>query len=212
MKSMLHQDGTPSSVVALSGSPSPLSKTAALADHVLERLNGTANGIAHLRLAELDAGALLRARLDDPGLRQAVDTVAAADGVVVATPIFKASFSGLLKSFLDILPQYSLAGKVVLPLATGGSLAHVLALDYALRPVLQSMGARHIVQAVFVSASHLDVTGDRLVIAPESAVLLDEAILHFGYALRGAIHAPELLGHPRPVRAVYHPMMSTATI
>ena len=56
--------------------------------------------------------------------------------VIVATPIYKAAYSGLLKVFLDLLPAEALRGKTVLPLASGGSVAHLLALDYALKPVL----------------------------------------------------------------------------
>jgi FMN reductase len=205
--------GLPSSasIVGVSGSPSPVSKTASLVDHVLHRL-GRTEPAQHIRLAQLDPVSLLRGESENPTFKRAVELMQGADGVVIATPIFKASFSGLLKSFLDVLPQFGLAGKVVLPLATGGSPAHVLALDYALRPVLQSMGARHIVQAVFVSATHLQTEEDVLKIAPESAALLDEAILHFAYALRGAVNSPELLGHPRPIRSVSNPILSTATI
>jgi FMN reductase len=68
----------------------------------------------------------------------------------VATPVYKASYSGLLKSWLDLMPQFGLTGKAVLPLATGGSAAHALALDYALRPVLTSMDARHVVNGFLV--------------------------------------------------------------
>ena len=57
----------------------------------------------------------------------------------------------MLKVFLDLLPQSALTGKVVLPLATGGSPNHMLALDYALRPVLQSLAARHILPGVYVT-------------------------------------------------------------
>ena len=71
------------------------------------------------------------------------------DLVVVATPIYKAAYSGVLKLFLDLLPQTAFKGKTVLPVATGGSPHHMLALDYALRPVLQSLGAEHILPGVF---------------------------------------------------------------
>lgn len=198
------------SIIGVSGSPSPVSKTASLVDHVLQRL-GRSDPEQHLRLAQLDPASLLRGDPENPSFKRAVELMENAEGVVIATPIFKASFSGLLKSFLDVLPQFGLAGKIVLPLATGGSPAHVLALDYALRPVLQSMGARHIVQAVFVNASHLQIDEGSLKISPESAALLDEAVLHFGFALRGAVNSPELLGHPRPVRSVPNPVLSTAT-
>lgn len=187
-------------IVALSGSPSPQSRTAALADHVLRRVASEASDTAHLRLAELDPAALLQAQTRDDGLACAIGLVARAGGVIIATPIFKASFSGLLKVFLDALPQFALAGKVVMPLATGGSPAHVLALDYALRPVLQSMGARYIVQATFVAASQIDLDGDAVALAPDSAALVDEAILHFSHAMRSGAGSPALLGHPRPDR------------
>ena len=61
--------------------------------------------------------------------------------MVVSTPVYKAAYSGVLKVFLDLLPQFGLAGKVVLPLVTGGTASHVLAIDYALRPVLLALGA-----------------------------------------------------------------------
>ena len=78
-----------------------------------------------------------------------------ADAIVVGTPIYKASFSGVLKTFLDLLPQDGLAGKIVLPLATGGSQSHMLALDYALRPVLASLAPRHILPSIYATSEQL---------------------------------------------------------
>jgi hypothetical protein len=91
----------------------------------------------------------VRADFDDPAIRRAREQVAAARLVVIATPIYKASYSGLLKTFLDLLPQDALRGKTVLALGTGGSVAHLLALDYALKPVLAALGARHILDTVY---------------------------------------------------------------
>ena len=71
--------------------------------------------------------------------------------------MYKAAYSGLLKTFLDVLPQFGLRGKVVLPIATGGSLAHVLAIDYALRPVLNSLDPVHIVSGLFVLDKQITV-------------------------------------------------------
>lgn len=186
-------------VVAISGSPSPASATAALADHVL-RLMGPAVEIGgHVRLRELDPAALIGGRLDDAGLAAAIRDVETADGLVIATPIYKAAYSGLLKAFLDALPQFGLAGRTVLPLATGGSLAHVLALDYALRPVLQSMGARHIVQGTFVAAGQMQRDGEAFSLDAGAAELLGEAVLHFTHAV-GDASPKTLFGHPRPLR------------
>jgi FMN reductase len=68
----------------------------------------------------------------------------------VATPIYKAAYTGLLKAFLDLLPQGAFANKVVLPIATGGTIAHLLAIDYALKPVLSELKARHILGGIYV--------------------------------------------------------------
>lgn len=186
-------------VVAISGSPSPASATAQLAEHALGQLPPASFAVRHIRLRDIDAAALLGARPDDAGLAEAMACIEAADGIVVATPIYKAAYSGLLKAFLDLLPQFGFAGKTILQLATGGSLAHVLALDYALRPVLQSMGARHIVQSTFVAAGQVQRGDAGLVLETEAATLLNEAILHFRHAIALAPQAT-LLGHPRPIR------------
>ncbi|HEY8983242.1 MAG TPA: CE1759 family FMN reductase, partial [Streptomyces sp.] len=69
------------------------------------------------------------------GLRAAFDAVVGADGLIVVTPVFSASYSGLFKSFFDLLDKDSLAGKPVLVAATGGTARHSLVLDHALRPL-----------------------------------------------------------------------------
>lgn len=136
------------------------------------------------------------------------EMLAEADGVIIATPIYKASYSGLLKMYLDQLPQFAFAGKAVMPLATGGSLAHVLALDYALRPVVQSMGARHIVQSHFVVESDIIVGDAGMSIRDEALGPLLEAVHHFKCTITGQ-PTDKWLGHPRPSRspplAVEHP-------
>ena len=82
----------------------------------------------------------------DTEIQAALEQVAQATAVVVATPVYKAAYRGLLKEFLDLLPQFGLTEKVVLPLATGGSRSHMLALDYTLRQVLSSLAAKHVLQ------------------------------------------------------------------
>jgi FMN reductase len=136
------------SIVALAGSPSANSRSTALLRHVLSRFADD-EPRTEIVLRDLPATALVRADFDDPAIRRAREQVAAARLVVIATPIYKASFSGLLKTFLDLLPQDALRGKTVLALGTGGSVAHLLALDYALKPVLAALGARHILDAIY---------------------------------------------------------------
>jgi FMN reductase len=186
-------------ILAISSSPSPTSKTAKIADYVLQRISGPTLMTRHIRLRDMDPEALISAKSSHVSVARTVTALEQADGLIVTTPIFKASYSGLLKIFLDLLPQFALAGKAILPIATGGSLAHLLALDYSLRPVLQSMGARHIVQSLFVPESEIQVIDDQLQIGEQTDAMLREAIHHFKCAVE-ATTEDRFLGHPRPVR------------
>lgn len=91
-------------------------------------------------LAALPADGLL-GRAPDPTVQRAVDAVCVAQIVVAGTPVYRATYSGLLKLFFDLLPQDGLAGKVAIPIATGGDRGHFLALDHGLRPLFASLGA-----------------------------------------------------------------------
>ncbi|HTQ84410.1 MAG TPA: NADPH-dependent FMN reductase [Pseudolabrys sp.] len=186
-------------ILAISSSPSSSSRTAKVADYVLQGLNGDSLMTRHIQLRDMDPEALMLAKSGHVSVSRTVTAIEQADGLIIATPIFKASYSGLLKVFLDLLPQFALAGKAVLPIATGGSLGHLLALDYGLRPVLQSMGARHIVQSLFVPESEMRIVDDKLQIGEQTDVMLREAIHHFKLAVE-ATTEDRFLGHPRPVR------------
>jgi FMN reductase len=86
-------------------------------------------------------------------LRAVLDAVRGADGVILVTPIFSASYSGLVKLFLDVLEPGSLAGKPVLIGATGGTARHSLALEYAVRPLMAYARATVAPTAVFAASS-----------------------------------------------------------
>lgn len=142
-------------VVTISGSPAARSRSTHLLAAAEDALH--ARGIATRRIEprELPAEALLHADFGHPSIREALELVEHAQAVVIATPVYKVAYSGLLKTFLDLLPQTGLTGKLVLPVATGGSLAHLLALDYALKPVLSSLGARHVLGNVFATDTEI---------------------------------------------------------
>ncbi|NYT82773.1 NADPH-dependent FMN reductase [Alcaligenaceae bacterium] len=186
-------------VLAISASPSPHSKTAKFVEHVIHRMGTSDLAFTHLRLRDIPGDSLLTGQMDQADVANAVKSVEDADAIIIATPIFKAAYSGLLKAFLDILPQFALAGKSVLPLATGGTIAHVLALDYALRPVLQSMGARHIIQGYFLPEADITQDNGQFHIKESANAQLMETLYHFQCVL-GTPAADKMLGHPRPER------------
>jgi FMN reductase len=146
------------SVLLIAGSPSERSRSAALLDAVSQRLKGRGALVERLLIRDLSPQALLLADAAHRSVSAAVDQVARAHAIVVATPVYKAAYSGVLKVFLDLLPQSALKGKTVLPLATGGSPHHMLALDYALRPVLQSLSAHHILPGVYATDAQVTLT------------------------------------------------------
>jgi len=87
-----------------------------------------------------------------PKLQQALDAVAESDGLVAATPIFTTSYSGLFKSFVDVIDPDALTDLPVLIGATGGTERHSLALDYAVRPLFTYLHAVVVPTAVYAAS------------------------------------------------------------
>ena len=128
-------------VIGLSGSPGGRqSRSRQLMLHALARLERAGHGVRPIDLAELPPAGLL-GRTTDAEVVRAIDAVVQSDVLVVATPIYRATYSGLLKVFFDLLPADALVGTVVIPIATGGGPGHLLAIDQGLRPLLASLGA-----------------------------------------------------------------------
>ncbi|MBV8882973.1 MAG: NAD(P)H-dependent oxidoreductase, partial [Chroococcidiopsidaceae cyanobacterium CP_BM_RX_35] len=96
---------------------------------------------------------------------------------------YKAAYTGLLKAFLDLLPQEALRGKAVLPIATGGTIAHLLAIDYALKPVLSELKARHVLGGVYALDKQLQLQADGSLLVDEE---IDQRLKH---SLRDLVEA-----------------------
>ena len=97
-------------------------------------------------------------------LRRGIDSVVGADALIAVTPVFSASYSGLFKSFFDVLDRDAIENKPTLIAATGGSARHSLVLDYALRPLMSYLRARTLPTAVFAATEDfgLDTAGASL--------------------------------------------------
>ncbi|MDH6225679.1 MULTISPECIES: CE1759 family FMN reductase [Streptomyces] len=92
-------------------------------------------------------------------LAAAQEAVAAADGLIVVTPVFSASYSGLFKAFFDVLDRDALDGKPVLIAATGGSARHSLVLDHALRPLFSHLRAVVVPTGVYAASEDWGAEG-----------------------------------------------------
>ncbi|MCK8466270.1 FMN reductase [Microbacterium sp. KSW4-16] len=95
-----------------------------------------------------------------PALETAINTVVSADALIAVTPIFSTSYSGLFKSFIDVLDPDSLRGKPVLIGANAGTARHSLAIDYAIRPLFAYLHADAVSTGVFAASSDWGGSGD----------------------------------------------------
>jgi FMN reductase len=143
-------------VVALTGNPRPDSRT-----HLLARTlaSAVASELAAPAPDDVDLAVLGSRVLDfeDAAAKVATDQVLAANVLVVASPTYKATYSGLLKAFLDRLGTGSLAGAAAVPILLGGAPNHTLAVDVHFTPLLLELGASVPVRGLFVLES--DVGG-----------------------------------------------------
>lgn len=142
-------------VVTLGGSPSQRSRSGVLLEKTRQWLQDKGVEVVSYQIRDFPAEDLLHARFDSPKVIDLLQQIANADGLVIATPVYKASFSGALKTVLDLLPERALAHKIVLPMATGGSIAHMLAVDYALKPVLSALKAQELLHGIFAEDSQI---------------------------------------------------------
>ncbi len=145
-------------VVTIGGSPSTPSRTQRVLDYASEVLQADGISVSSILLRDIPAEALFFGRATDNAvLASRINQLESATGLVIATPVYKAAYTGVLKAFLDQLPENVLVDKVVLPIALGGSPAHTLMLDYSLKPVLSALGARLVVDGVFIPQRALRV-------------------------------------------------------
>ncbi len=137
------------------GNPRPGSRTRTVAEAVGEACVAAIGDVTTTVIDLADFGG----RLFDPHDAEVVDlteSVAASDLLVVASPTFKATYSGLLKCFFDRYPGPGLAGAVAVPVMMGGNPAHSLAPDVALRPLLVELGASCPTRSLYVTDPDLD--------------------------------------------------------
>jgi FMN reductase len=144
------------SVAVVAGNPKPDSRTLEAATRVASRLGDEPPRVV-IDVVKLGSGLLA---WGDQGVADAVARVQAATAVVVASPTYKATYTGILKLFLDQIPTGSLAGVVAFPLMLGGAWLHALAPEVFLRPVLVELGATCPARSLYLlDTDYLDPPG-----------------------------------------------------
>ncbi|WP_380164349.1 CE1759 family FMN reductase [Jannaschia sp. R86511] len=155
-------------VVVISGGLSETSATRRLADRLAAATTEALSGLGlSVEVTVVD----LRERAHDitnatltgfasPDLQTDLDAVLAADGVIAVTPVYSGSYTGLFKSFVDLLGQAAFDGTPVLLAATAGTSRHSLALDHALRPLFSYLRALTVPTGVFAASEDWGGDGD----------------------------------------------------
>jgi FMN reductase len=154
--------GAARTVVSVVGNLREDSRTLTVAEDLTARI---AKSVPSLMAADCFDLAVLAERIfqpDDEDVRAAVTAVSRASVLVVASPTYKASYSGLLKAFFDPFHSDALRGVVAIPVMIGGSPAHQLAPDLHLRPLLVELGASTPTQSLYVLESQLPELGATL--------------------------------------------------
>jgi len=149
--------------VIINGANVRTSRVNAIQQYIVENVKE----VSTIDVFELPAQDLITANFASEAIKAANTLVEQADVIVVLTPVYKAAYSGILKTFLDVLPQKGFENKHVIPIAVGGTAHHLLAIDYALKPVFSALGATNISQGVFVLDKQIERTEQGFNIAEE---------------------------------------------
>jgi len=144
-------------IAAVTGNPKPASRTLDAAVQLATRIAGEPPSTV-IDVVELGAGLL---GWGDAAVKASVEAVQAADVAVLASPTFKATYTGLLKLFLDQFPADGLVGVVAVPLMLGAGPGHAMAPDLLLKPVLVELGATCPTRGLYLLDS--DYTSDEAV-------------------------------------------------
>ncbi|WP_241622277.1 NADPH-dependent FMN reductase [Rosenbergiella australiborealis] len=136
-------------ILLIGGSPADRSRTQILLEHSADWLSHRGAKTLTWRATDIPAEVLLHAQFSHPTIAQFREDVAQADGIIIATPVYKAAYTGILKALIDLLPERAFAHKVVLPLMTAGSSNHLLALDFTLKPLVAALKAEEIISGVY---------------------------------------------------------------
>jgi len=148
-----------SEIVVLSGSPTEHSRSDKVLRYLGSLIEKEGFSVTHISVRDIPIEDLFYGRFDSLAIREVGELVENAKGVIVGSPVYKGAYSGVLKTLLDILPRDVLQHTPVLPLMTGGSPSHLLAIEYTLKPVLATLKG-HNLKGVYLLDSQVDKESD----------------------------------------------------
>ena len=144
-----------SDVITISGSPSEHSRSERVLKFLCSLIEQEELSTTQISVRDLKPEDLVYARYDSPTIERIALSIKNARGLIIGSPVYKASYSGVLKALLDLLPQDIFKNTPTFPIMVGGSLAHLLAIDFALKPLLTTLKAQNL-QGVYLLDQQID--------------------------------------------------------
>lgn len=136
-------------IVIISGSPFPDSRTDQVLQHMGKLLEKENFRTIHYSVVDVPPEDLIGCDFNSPKIKEITKSILDGKGVIVGSPVYKAAYSGVLKTLIDLMPQDVFANKFVMPLMTGGTERHLLAMEYVLKPLLATLKA-HTLKGVYL--------------------------------------------------------------
>lgn len=144
-----------SKIVVISGSPAQKSRTFAVATYLEQNISKKEHDVEVINIRDLSPEDLIYANFNSAVIQEAVSKVVEAEAVIVVSPVYKASYPGILKTFFDLIPEKGLSNKIILPVITAGTIAHLLSIEYAFKPLFSVLGAQEQLSGVYIIDSQL---------------------------------------------------------
>jgi FMN reductase len=162
-------------ILLIAGSPGGSSRGTALLDHLADRLRGDGLSVRQLGLRDFPPEALVLGKFDAPEVVAFVAAVQRAKALVFATPVYKAVYSGGLKTILDLIAPDALAGKALLAVATAKLDAHGATVDVAFQGLYDFFRGSRRLPTLFLLDSQLTLEGSTLTLDEAARKALDAA-------------------------------------
>ncbi|MFD1955428.1 NADPH-dependent FMN reductase [Paenibacillus thailandensis] len=169
-------------ITIISGSPNERSRINGVINYAKSKLEQNGFDATVIDVPSLPAEDLIHANFNSKPIRAAHAKVEEAAGIIIASPVYKTTYTGVLKTYIDLLPQKGFKDKIAAAFFVGGTVSHLLSIDYALKPLLASMGTKCFAENVFAADNQIERIEDneqkiRFQLADEVKQRIDASVL-----------------------------------
>ncbi|GIO59756.1 NADPH-dependent FMN reductase [Paenibacillus cineris] len=145
-----------SKIAIISGSLNHKSRVNGMINYAKQKLEQQGCEVAIIDVSSLPPADLMHANFNSRLILSAHAKVEEASGIIIASPVYKTTYTGVLKAYVDLLPQNGFKDKIVAAFFVGGTISNLLSIDYALKPLLASMGTKSFAENVFAIDSQIE--------------------------------------------------------